>query len=84
MSKYFDKYYWQWFYVRYIKRVKCVLLGCDITWHRSAYMPMDYDPPSYCKRCEACHDVYGMETTDYPVIYPEETRIGTALMWLNR
>ncbi len=81
--KYLDKYYWQWIYTRYVKRLKCALLGCDVHSYSSAYMPMDYCSPSYCKRCGACFDVYGVETTDYLLLYPVETPIGNALMWLK-
>jgi len=71
--KYFDKYYWQWIYTRYIKRLRCLLSGCDIHSYSSAYMPDDYSPPDYCKRCEACDDVYGIESTDYRIKYQVET-----------
>lgn len=71
----------EWIFSRYIKRIWCVLFGCDIRWYSSAYMPDDYNSPDYCKRCGACHDVYGIETTDYDLLYPSETKLGSIMEW---
>jgi hypothetical protein len=57
-------------------RLVCRLFGCDVDSYSSAYMPDDYNAPDYCKRCGACHDVYNIETTDYPIIYEGESLVG--------
>ena len=51
------------------KRIPCVIKGCDEEYGNSWNMPDDYHAPVYCKRCGACHDVYNIETTPWPLIY---------------
>jgi len=59
----------KYLFTRYIKRIVCLVKGCELRWYSSAYMPDDYHSPCYCKRCEACDDVYQIESTDYEIIY---------------
>lgn len=66
----------RWIFTRYVKRLVCLLKGCDIHSYSSAYMPDDYNAPNYCERCGACHDVYQIESTDYSLIYKQESIIG--------
>jgi len=57
-------------------RLICNLIGCIVRHYSSAYMPDDYHSPDYCERCDACHDIYNVETTPWPLIYPQESMIG--------
>ena len=62
------KYIMKYIIVFYFKRAICHLFGCNISWFGNSNMPDDWSPPSYCKRCGACHDIYQIESTDFELI----------------
>jgi len=65
------------YFIKHIfARMVCYIVGCDIHQYSDYNMPEDWTSPDYCKRCDACHDVYGFETTDFELIYPCETFFG--------
>jgi hypothetical protein len=66
-----------------VKRISCVIEGCDEERGNSWNMPDDYNPPVYCKRCGACHDVYNIETTPWPLIYKGDGFMTALSEWLE-
>src|SRR3990167_8118920 len=65
----------------YYHRLICHLVGCNISRYGRYNMPDDWSPPSYCKRCGACDDVYQIESTDFELIYEEKTPLGLFNIW---
>jgi hypothetical protein len=55
--------------LHYWNRIICFFVGCDIHSYSDYNMPEDWTSPDYCKRCDACHDVYGYDTTSDELFY---------------
>ena len=66
-----------------VKRIPCVIWGCDEKHESDWNMPDDYHAPSYCERCGACHDVYNIETTPWPLICKGDGFVTTLSEWLE-
>jgi len=63
---------WRFFF--YIQRLKCLFLGCKEAYEANdGYMPDDWNSPTYCKRCMAEDDPYGVTSTPFHVLYSQDS-----------
>lgn len=65
-----------------VNRFRCWINGgCTIKHESTWNMPDDYHAMTYCKVCGAVDDFYGITSTDYEFILPENTPVGLFKMW---
>jgi hypothetical protein len=65
-----------------IKRTRCFIKGCGQSHESSWNMPDDWHSPTSCNYCDACDDVYDVESTPYHII--QDCRLKFRLQeWLS-
>jgi hypothetical protein len=61
-----------WKFLFYIKRIRCLFIGCDEKHESGWNMPDDWRSPIYCNKCGAEDDVYNMTSTPYRLLYTSD------------
>ena len=79
-----DLFIWLFFQLKFIvSRVQCVICGCETHYDSRFNMPDDWHSPTWCGRCLAVDDTYGIETTSWPFIYSCESVVAKLKYWLG-
>lgn len=66
-----------------VKRIPCVISGCDEKYESSWNMPDDYQESSYCERCNAYFDVYCRDNSPWSIIYKYDSFWIRLSQWLE-